>query len=314
MVLSFEEHGLSSDLIIKKIHEMHHTNECSIPEMLRIGPFNYIDWGGPVESPIIHFAHGNGFPPGTYAPFLQKLAQDYRVISWECFGQEFPVSAEHLTDWEVLSHELLRFFALLGIQPQILVGHSFGAVISLLAHMHLRYPVKSLVLIDPVIFSKQFFFLLRLMKKLGKKHIPLAQMTLRKRDIWNSRKEVEQVYHSKKLFRRWQEDVFQCYIKSALRELETGEVQLRYPKNWEAAIFDSTVDRFWKETQEVTAENLILFRGGNSDTFSELACRQFRKGFPQTQCFHFATLSHCLIMEAPEALYRELIRILDIRN
>jgi len=41
----------------------------------------YLDWGG--QGPVLHFAHANGFPPGTYSSFVARLTDRFHVLGME---------------------------------------------------------------------------------------------------------------------------------------------------------------------------------------------------------------------------------------
>jgi pimeloyl-ACP methyl ester carboxylesterase len=282
----------------------------------KAGPFNYFDWGGAADGPLIHFAHGNGFPPLTYSPFIERFLPQYRLIGWECFGEDFPVRADELIHWRQLVRQMATFFSAGGFEPAILVGHSLGAVLSLYAAAELHYRIQAIVLIDPVIFSREFLFVWRQMRRFfGMTSVPLARMTRQKRDNWSSIDEVRKSYRKKPLFRDWQEQSFQRYLEGALIDAGNGSgVRLRYPREWEARIFDTTPNDFWRIPPARSSAELAILRGGRSKAFTPHACRQLSKLYGGARTRVFDGLGHCLIMENPAAIADEVIHFLLSAN
>lgn len=269
-------------------------------------PFKYLDWGGTETGKLIHFAHGNGFPPETYSPFINEFLQDFRVISWKCYGENFPLQPKDLTHWKQIAEQLASFFSKLTNSPSILMGHSFGAVISLYAAFEYSVPFESIVLIDPVIFSSPFLLYWRFLKYLkGRKDFALSRKTKMKRDKWTSREEMAASYRQKDLFREWKEVAFNLYIQHALVKDGDG-FSLSFPKLWEAAIFETTPDRFWSETKKWNSEKIIAVRGEKSITFTKFAFKQFLNRFPDSFGKQFPEVDHCLIMEKPHIIGKQI--------
>ena len=43
-------------------------------------------WKGPVDAPILHWAHANGFNGQTYDRLLRKLTDRFNVYAWDAPG------------------------------------------------------------------------------------------------------------------------------------------------------------------------------------------------------------------------------------
>ncbi|NQT72889.1 MAG: alpha/beta hydrolase [Chloroflexi bacterium] len=80
---------------------------------------------------VLHFAHANGFPSGTYGKLLRILENEYDVIAIEKFGHDprYPVDE----NWSNLVKELINFIESNSSEPIIGVGHSMGGVLTFLA-------------------------------------------------------------------------------------------------------------------------------------------------------------------------------------
>jgi pimeloyl-ACP methyl ester carboxylesterase len=91
----------------------------------------WLDWGG--SGPTLHFAHGNGFPPATYRKLLELLRAGYRVVTMEARPLWPGSDPQALTDWSEMACDLAWELDRRGARGAIGVGHSMGAVVSLLA-------------------------------------------------------------------------------------------------------------------------------------------------------------------------------------
>ena len=84
------------------------------------------------SGPTIVFLHGGVATPYAYIPLLEALAPQYTVIAptHPGHGKSFPISNEWtLSEFVSVYHE---FFQSTGVQPDFLVGHSFGGTLALL--------------------------------------------------------------------------------------------------------------------------------------------------------------------------------------
>ena len=118
-------------------------------------PIPYDDFGG--SGPPLHFSHANAYTPGCYRQFLEPLARDYHVLAahhrplWYLApGHEQAAPGEGTADWPAAAADLLRFLDQQGLERVIGVGHSLGAVSTMLAARQQPERFSAIVLIDPV--------------------------------------------------------------------------------------------------------------------------------------------------------------------
>ncbi len=62
------------------------------------------EFGG--DGPVLHIAHANGFPPGTYRPLAATLTDRYRVIGLPARPLWPGSRPEEINGWGPLAHEL----------------------------------------------------------------------------------------------------------------------------------------------------------------------------------------------------------------
>ena len=89
------------------------------------------DWGG--TGPVLHLAHANGFPPGTYRKLIELLKTRYHVFTLR--SRCLVPGSDPLTlgSWTDLADELAHSLRARGLENVVGVGHSVGGVATLLA-------------------------------------------------------------------------------------------------------------------------------------------------------------------------------------
>jgi pimeloyl-ACP methyl ester carboxylesterase len=255
------------------------------------------DLGG--EGPVIHLAHANGFPPGTYDPLGEVLAQNYHVVGLPARPLWPNSLPEHAPTWHTLADDLIEGLNTLGLSDIIGVGHSLGGVCTMLAAVQSPDLFRVLVLIDPVILPPIVLWVLKLTRMLGLgQRQPLVRSALRRRRIWPSRQACFEHYRAKQLFSPWSDRSLWAYVKAGTRFLPDGQVELVYPLQWEAHIFATAPTDVWRYVAKLTTPTLVI-RGERSDTFRPQAQQRMARLAPQTDFHVISNAGHLVPMERP---------------
>ena len=271
-------------------------------------PFPLDDWGG--TGPVLHLAHANGFPPGTYRQLIQALTPRAHVFTARSRSVVPDTEPRSLRSWEDLAEDLAASLRARGLQDVVGVGHSMGGVATLLAS--LKYPglFRSVVMLDPVIFTGGRLVLIQLLGLFGQQgRIPPARMALRRRNHWGSREEAGESYRKKALFRNFHPDALRDYLTHGLTEAPGGGFRLTIPREWEARIFSTTVSGLWRRMRAVTVPTLVL-RGADSDTLTAPALARVRSTLPGARTEEVPG-GHLFPLEHPEACARRILAFLD---
>jgi pimeloyl-ACP methyl ester carboxylesterase len=264
------------------------------------------DWGG--SGPVLHFAHANGFPPATYRGLIEVLKSRYRVVSLRTRCLMPGTEPGQMRGWEELADDLVRGLRAHGLEGVIGVGHSVGGVCTLLGSVASPGLFRSVVALDPVLFTGGRFWLVRAAVLLGLSgKIPPASLARRRRAHWSSREEAAASYRRKPLFRGWDPECFQDYLTHGLTEAPGGGFQLTISPAWEARIFETWPHGVWKQLRSVSVPTLVL-RGGDSDTLTPAALERVRRTLPGVRTEELPGASHLFPLERPEACGR---RVLD---
>jgi pimeloyl-ACP methyl ester carboxylesterase len=264
------------------------------------------DWGG--DGPLLHFAHANGFPPAAYAVLLDRLAWDFHVVSWE--GRPLWPGSDPtaIRSWRPLAKDLRNTLVSRGLRGLIGVGHSLGAVLSLMAAHRRPDLFTALVLIDPVIFSGTRARGWALMKAFGRgDRLYLVRGAKGRRQFWPDRETARSSWAAKRTFAGWVDGALDDYVEDGLVEAGDGRLRLRYPRTWEARIFELTPHDLWREVRALDLP-ILAIRGETSDTFLKGAARKLERVGRRARVVEIPGTGHMVPMQAPERVAQEIRR------
>lgn len=234
-------------------------------------PQPLIELGGQLTAPVMHIAVANGFPPQTYIPMLRPLMVDYRVVSLPpraLWGGE--ISPSGYRDWWMLADDLLAGLDQYHLQDVIAIGHSFGAIGSLLAVTKEPERFRALILLDPTILLPHILELTALAwANDAVEMMPLVQGAKRRRREFDSVDDAFDRFREKKLFQQWSDETLRLYVEHGTQPAMSGDgVELRWSAGWEAYYFSTVHQTIWDDLAPLNGLVPTLFlRGGASDTF-----------------------------------------------
>lgn len=268
-------------------------------------PAVWTEWGG--SGPQLHFGHANGFPPETYRALFDALRGSFRVCTLAARPLWPDGDPQSLESWRQMADDLRREITGRGLRGGIGGGHSLGSVLSLLAAAEDPSLFRALVLVDPVVFTGTHALFWGTFKALGLGgRLPLIRSAQRRRERFSSLAEVRSSYRGKSVFASWQPQVLDDYVEAGFVDVGDGSVVLRYPKRWEARIFELTPASVWRELRRIEVPILVL-RGALSDTFLAAASRRARRELPTATVVEVPGCSHFLPMERPDETARLIL-------
>ena len=257
----------------------------------------WIDFGG--TGADVHIAHANGFPPESYRAFATALATRFHVVGSGLRPLWPGADPAGLRDWRDLAADLRTLLRARLPGGLFGVGHSVGAVTTMLVSVDDPSLFRALVLIDPVLFCGFRAWSWGWMKRLGQgRRLPLVQGALRRREGFASHADARAAYAGRSIFARWQPDCLDDYIRSAFVPRPDGGVGLAYPRAWEARVFETTPHDAWGTVRRVRVPTLVL-RGADTDTFLPQAAVKFLRACPSARVIDVPGVTHLLPMEQP---------------
>jgi pimeloyl-ACP methyl ester carboxylesterase len=257
------------------------------------------------EGPLLHLAHANGFPPGSYHPLAEALAGRYQVVAFPSRPLWPGSRPENTPTWRPMAGDLVRALDDLGARDVIGVGHSLGGVLTLWAAIDRPDLFAAVVLIEPVLLPPTWLGYLRLLRWLGLgRRQPLVQGALRRRRTWASRDACYDYFRAKAFFARWSDESLGAYVEAGTRPRADGQVELVYPLRWEAHIFATTPLDIWRDlphlrTLAFLRKPILVLRGEHSETFVPAAQARVARLLPGARCQILADAGHLLPMERP---------------
>jgi pimeloyl-ACP methyl ester carboxylesterase len=189
-----------------------------------------------MSQPLLHFTHGNSYPAGSYGRLLDELRRDFDVRTTDMLGHDprFPVR----DNWHTLIDELIAQLEEYG-RPAILVGHSLGGAVSMLAALRRPDLARCVVMLDSPVVAGWRAGVWRFVKALGlRERLSPGGIARRRRNVWPSRAAAYEHFIAKPIFQAWAPGALDDYLDHGLKPHPEG-VQLRFDRDVEAAIYST---------------------------------------------------------------------------
>lgn len=276
--------------------------------MIPSGQHPLYEFGG--TGSVLHVAVANGFPPQTYAPLVQPLTERYRVISLPPRALWTPPQPpEQFRTWKDMADDLRAGMAKHGLRGVIGLGHSFGAIASLVAAADEPGLFSGLILLDPTIFMPRILFSLRLMQLTGQHgRMPLVSGAERRRSRFASVDDAYDYWRGKRLFADWTDDALRLYATAMTRPAADGDgLELVWSPAWEARYYKTILTTTWRYLPKLGDLPILLVRGGKSDTLQPEVVERLRRVLPKADHAVIGGHGHLFPHTAPDASY-EVIR------
>ena len=280
-------------------------------------PIPYTDFAG--HGPTLHFSHPNAYTPGSFRPFLAPLTAHFHVLAahhrplWHLSpGYGAADAPDGFIDWtwDAIADDLLRFLDEQKLEQIIGVGHSLGAVATMMAARKEPQRFRALVLIEPVFLPPHVLQAIRAHPKLAAER-PFVLGALRRRDRWPSRADAFARFREKPVFARWSDEALWEYVNDGLhKDPTTGEVVLSYPREWEARFYARPPTNVWDELPALAHPTLAI-RATESDTLYPDAWALWQTLQPSATFVEMDGVGHMLTAEAPEDVAGVVIHWLE---
>lgn len=275
-------------------------------------PQTIYEFGG--QGTPLHIAIANGFPPQTYAPLLQPFTNRYRVFSlppralWTD-----PPPPESFQSWHELADDLLAGLEQFGLTDVIALGHSFGAIASMIAAVKAPSRFRGLILLDPTLLpASALAGLAELRAAQGR--TPLADGALKRKARFNDVEEAYTYWRGKPLFADWSDAAVRLYAESLTRPALDGGLELTWPPAWEAHYYDTITADIWEFVPRLRGLlPVLILRGTTSNTLSPEAIAAVREMLPDAD-FGEIEGGHLFPHAAPDATHKAIDRWLQARG
>lgn len=262
------------------------------------------------DKPLLHLAHANGFPHTTYLQSLEPLFPYFRVVALAprpLWGDTPPAWLRH---WSQMADDLIAGLDGLGAKGVVGMGHSLGGVLTLYAAVKRPDLLTKVILIDPTMLSPKLLWQIRLMKLFGLEARKwLVQGALRRKREWANFAEAYQYFRGRQLFKSWPDETVKAYAESMTSPKNGGGVELVYPPEWEARIYQTIPTDVWGYARALSQPTLVI-RGETSNTFTADGAKAFHKAKPNVIFKVVPSAGHLVPQEKPEEIGRLMMEFL----
>jgi pimeloyl-ACP methyl ester carboxylesterase len=220
----------------------------------------------------IVFLHANGYPPASYRSFLTSLGEHFRVFSLEHRPLRVPAAPTFLP-WKVYAQDAEA--AIADIEGPIwLVGHSMGAVMSMLLALAHPRRFRGLVAIDPVILAPGVWAAAKVAQWFRPNSMQIVRTALGRPGRFESSEAAFGFYRGKRVFNNIDDVVLWDYVHAAHAPGEQG-VQLRWSGEWEACVYRSA-PLVWHRLKHISVPTLGIV-GKHSNVLTPSVAKHWKR-------------------------------------
>lgn len=230
----------------------------------------------------VYFAHANGLPAACYQTLWQHLQDAVAVSCLPVIGMnpDYPVTLNWLRLVDEVLDDMQKRYAQTAVSA---VGHSFGGLLLWLCALKQPQRFQQLVLLDPPLVMGYQAAVFEQMQRLGLSWVDKlspAGITLKRKDVWDSREAAYAALRGNRLFQRVEEGCFEDFIAHGLVEDEqTGVVRLRIPKTTEAHIFRTFPTYWWRIKAQTLPMPVHLITAKQGEFYQSGASAKFARKF-----------------------------------
>lgn len=247
----------------------------------------------PGDGPVIIMLHATGFLPWLWHPIARELAGQFRVIA-PYFCDHRHAEPEEGLEWLQLADDLCRFCTGLSIEKPFLVGHSMGATVMTLAEAIHGPVAEKMIIIEPIFLPGDLYK----MNMTVEQH-PLAAKSIKRKNSWNGEDDARQYLRSRPLFKNWDDEMLELYIRYGMVPGETGGLSLACHPRREAALFMGSVKYDpWPLLPRVRCPVLVL-EGETSENRHFIDLGNAASSFPRGEHRIVKGAGHLVPMEKP---------------
>lgn len=214
---------------------------------------------------LVHFAHANGFPAQSYRKLFDHVDESCELIALDKFAHnpDFPLN----NNWQNQVEELVHFIKSEQTQrsksgkpelPVVLIGHSFGAVISFLAACKYPNMFAGLIMLDPPLVTGVASWVFKFAKrgKLIDKITPAGKTKIRNTK-WHHKTDLVAYFHERALFRNMDKECIADYVEAVTR-IDGEYRHLHFDVNIETNIFRTLPDNLSAQKGKLTVPSYLL--------------------------------------------------------
>lgn len=256
------------------------------------------------KTPAIVLQHATGFLPWLWHPIARRLAGDHQVVApYFCDHRPSDIAKGGLS-WIKLAEDLFNLCTRLNLKNPIMVGHSMGATVMTLAEALFGPFTAGMILFEPIFLPQDYYNL-----NVQLEDHPLAVKSIKRRNTWQDHVEAKAYLKTKTLFRYWDEEMLDLYLKHGMVETKPGQgLELACPPTEEAALFlGGNLYDPWPMLAKITCPVLVC-EGENSENRDFTDFKKVANTLPKGAYRLVHDAGHLIPMEKPEETFSIISR------
>ena len=248
--------------------------------------------------PTLVFSHANGYPPEAYKALLGPLEDTFEIYTIEHRPFWSDQQSPTYLPWNEYSADLISTLDAAEKGPVVLAGHSMGAVISMQTALARPDLCSKLVVIDPVLVPRGWWFVNQvLMRGLGR-DLPMVTKAQNRPHEFPSYQEAFDFYRLKRPFSGISDEVLWDYVRAGHASRDDGSIVLRWSGGWEACVYRSAPS-FMRSLRKIR-KPICGIVGDASNVVRPLFKKRWQQAMPHLE-LHTLEGGHLIPLEKPDA-------------
>ncbi|MCB1179096.1 MAG: alpha/beta hydrolase [Leptospiraceae bacterium] len=194
---------------------------------------SYLDNENNSAEETILITHANGFSAECYSYIIKEFSEKFRILALDFCGHGKSEPTMNFKNWLFFRDQIISLIEHEKIEKLIGIGHSMGGASFLMTAKLLKDKIQKLILFDPTILSVPKLLLGSIFG------VPIAENARKRRKEFQNLEIVRKTYRRFPIFKRWDDEIFEDYLRSCFQENSSGKVELVCDPELEAKIFSS---------------------------------------------------------------------------
>lgn len=252
----------------------------------------YLHYKG--NGPVLVMLHATGFTPWLWHPLARELSKDFNIYAPYFCDHRYAEPEEGGLSWEILAEDLYQFCTKLDLHNPYVIGHSMGATVITLCAANHKVTPGGLILIEPIFLPEGIY-----QADLTVEQHPLASKSIKRKNRWDSPQDAKDYLKSKKLFKEWDSEMIELYIKHGMSCTDSENLQLSCSPRREASLFMGSLARNpWPLLSEISCPVLVV-EGETSDNRNYIDLKKVASSFSSGTYAEVQGAGHLVPMEKP---------------
>nr|WP_321359397.1 alpha/beta hydrolase [uncultured Hyphomonas sp.] len=282
-------------------------------EMKAGGELAGIEFGDPIKPFAAVWIHATGFNAMTYQSLLAPLGLRQRVAALDMRGHgrsTMPAKPGRMKSWHRYRDDVIEWLEKEAPNGVVLSGHSMGGAVALLVAGKRPDLVKGLVLADPVIMPRSFYFWNYVFPPVSwiVNRNMMAKNAKKRRAEFPAFREALESYSGRGAFTTWREPFLADYLLDGIDRVDNNSIEsdeqvwrLTCDPKWEAATFSAQRNRPWRALKKVRKHKIpiVVLRPNRNSIISPKVRAQIILMNQALMMRGIRGTTHFLPMEAP---------------